>query len=42
MVVLVHEKHDKWQNVTPVQHFCRSFDHANLVISFRAQDEKVK
>ena len=32
---LVHENHDKWPNVTPVQHFCSGFDHANLVISFR-------
>ena len=24
----------KWPNVTPVQHFCSGFDHANLVSSF--------
>ena len=35
LIVLVHENHDKWPNVTPVQHFCSSFDHANLVSSFR-------
>ena len=34
-VVLVNEYHDKWLNVTPVQHFCIAFDHANLVSSFR-------
>ena len=34
MIVLVHENHDKWPNVTPVQDFCRGFDHANLVSSF--------
>ena len=34
MIVLVHENHDKWPNVTPVQHFCSGFDHANLVSSF--------
>ena len=35
MIVLVHEKHDKWPNDTPVQHFLSGFDHANLVSSFR-------
>ena len=34
MIVLVHENHDEWPNVTPVQHFCSGFDHANLVSSF--------
>ena len=33
MIVLVPENHDKWPNVTPVQHFCNCFDHANLVSS---------
>ena len=31
MIVLVHENHDKWPNVSPVQHFCSGFDHTNLV-----------
>ena len=35
MIALVHENHDKWPNITPVQHFCSGFDHANLVSSFR-------
>ena len=35
MKVLVHENQDKWPNITPVQHFCSGFDHANLVSSFR-------
>ena len=35
MIVLVHENHDKWPNVTPGKHFCCGFDHANLVSSFR-------
>ena len=35
MMVLVHENHEKCPNVTPVQHFCSGFDHANLVSSFR-------
>ena len=34
MIVLVHENHDKWQNVSPVQHFCSGLDHANLVSFF--------
>ena len=25
----------KWPNVTPAEHFCSGFDHANLVSSFR-------
>ena len=33
MIVLVHENHDKWPNVTPVQHFCSGFDHANRVLA---------
>ena len=33
MIGLVHLNHDKWPNVTPVQHFCSGFDHANLVSS---------
>ena len=35
MIVLVHGNHDKWPNVTPVQHFSSGFDHANLVSSFQ-------
>ena len=35
MIVLVHGNHDKWPNVTPVQHFSSGFDHAHLVSSFR-------
>ena len=31
---LSHENHDKWSNVTPFQHFCSGFDHANLVSFF--------
>ena len=34
MIILVHGNHDKWPNVTPVQHFCSGFDHANLVSPF--------
>ena len=34
MIVLVHENHDKWPNVTAVQHFCIGFDPANLVSFF--------
>ena len=30
-ILLVHENHDKWPNITPVQHFCSGFDHASLV-----------
>ena len=30
MIVLVHENHDKWPNVTPVKHFCGGFDHVNI------------
>ena len=33
--ILVPENHDKWPKVTPVQHLCSCFDHANLVNSFR-------
>ena len=33
-IVSVHENHDKWPNVTQVQHFCCGFDHVNLVSSF--------
>ena len=29
MIVLVHENHDTWPNVSPVQHFGSCFDHAN-------------
>ena len=36
MIVLVHEKHDRWRNVTPVKRFCWDFDHANHVIFFRS------
>ena len=35
MIALVHENHDKWPNITSVQHFCSGFDHANLESSFR-------
>ena len=35
MIVLVHENHDKWPKLTPVQHFCIDFEHANLVSFFR-------
>ena len=35
-IVIVHEYHDKWPNVTLVQHFCRGCDHANLVSSLRS------
>ena len=38
MKVLVHKNHDKWTNVTPVQHFCMGFDHANIVNSFRGSN----
>ena len=34
MVVLVHENHDKWPNVTAVHHFNKGFDYSNLVSSF--------
>ena len=34
MIVLVHENHDKWPNVTPVQHVCSGVDQAKLVSSF--------
>ena len=40
MVVLVHENHDKWPNVTAVQHFSRGFDYSNLVNSFRGSKQK--
>ena len=26
MIAQVHENHDKWSNVTPVQYFCSVFD----------------
>ena len=35
MIGFVHENHDKRLSVTPVQHFCSGFHHANLVSSFR-------
>ena len=35
MMVLVNKNHDELPNVTPVQDFCSSFDHAYLVNSFR-------
>ena len=38
MIVLVHKNHDKWSNVSPVQHFCSSFDHANLLSFFRGSN----
>ena len=34
MIVLVPENHDKWPNVSPVQHFCSGFDQANVVSVF--------
>ena len=34
MIILVHENHDKWPNVTAVRHLFSGFDHANLVCSF--------
>ena len=34
MIVLVRENHEKLPNVTPVQHFCSGFDHANFANSF--------
>ena len=34
MIVLVHENHDKWRNVTPVQHFYSGLYLDNLVSSF--------
>ena len=42
MIVLVHENHDKWPNVTPVQHFCNGFDHANLVSSLSGSKYSTK
>ena len=30
-----NDNHDKWQNIIPVQNVWSSFEHANLVISFR-------
>ena len=38
MILLVHEDHHKWPNVSPVQHFCCGFDHANLVSFFRGSN----
>ena len=38
MIDLVHKNHDKWPNVSPVQHLCSSFDHANLVSFFRCSN----
>ena len=38
MIVLVHVNYDKWPNVSPVQHFCSGFDHANLVSFFRGSN----
>ena len=35
MILLGHVNHDKWPNVTPVQNFCRSFEHANTLKFFR-------
>ena len=32
MIGLVHENHDKWPNVTPVQHFCSGFDLVNPAV----------
>ena len=33
MIVLFHENHDEWPNVTPLRHFCSGLDHANRVSS---------
>ena len=38
MIVLVHENHDKWPNVSQVQHFCSGCDYANLVSFFRGSN----
>ena len=38
MIVLVHESHDNWPNVSPVQHFGSGIDHANLVSIFRGSN----
>ena len=35
MIVLVHDNHDKWPNIIPVQHYCSGFGHANLLCFFR-------
>ena len=35
MIVLVHEIHDKWPNVTHVQYVFSGFDHANRISSLR-------
>ena len=42
MIALVHENHDKWPNVTSVQHFSSGFDHANLESSFRGSKNFTK
>ena len=38
MIVLIHENHDKWPNVSPVPHFCSGFDQANLISFFRGSN----
>ena len=38
MIVLVHEKHDKWPNVSPVEHLCSGLDHAKLESFFRGSN----
>ena len=42
MTVFVHVNHDKWPNVTPVQHFGSGFDHEHLVRSFRGSKYLLK
>ena len=38
MIVLVHKNHEKWPNVSPIQHICSGFDHANLVSFIRGSN----
>ena len=42
MIILAHENHDKWPNVTPDHHFCRGFDHSNHVNIFRGSKYLLK
>ena len=44
MLVSVHKNHNKWSNVTAVQHFCNGYDHANHVLlrSFRGSKYLLK
>ena len=34
MIVFVHEHHDEWPNITPVNDFLMGFSHANRVSYF--------